>query len=102
MEEDVVDPVAFLTQNIFDDGDAAVAENADTLSDKELREKLNRLQMEQNLRDLSNKNMSSGERFVKSMGNQIAKTAVTTLVVTPLILAAKKHLENAGFYNFGM
>lgn len=70
-----------------------VLKNADTLSDKELREKLNRLQMEQNLRDLDNKNTAWGVKFMKEMGNQAAKQAVGAIIITPAILAIKAALE---------
>lgn len=70
-----------------------VLKNADTLSDKELREKLNRLQMEQNLRDLDNKNTAWGVKFMKEMGNQAAKQAVGAIIITPAIIAIKAALE---------
>lgn len=70
-----------------------VLKNADTLSDKELREKLNRLQMEQNLRDLDSKNTAWGVRFMKDMGNQAAKQAVGAIIITPAILAIKAALK---------
>ena len=52
--------------------------NVKTMSDKELRERLNRLNMEKQLKQLSNEDVSKGKAFI----DKSIKTATTVAAVT--------------------
>lgn len=45
------------------------------MSDEELRRKIQRLQLEQQYRQLSPKQVSAGQRFISTVGNQVIKPA---------------------------
>lgn len=50
-----------------------LAENMDTLDDKELQQRYNRLNLEQNVRNLSRNQVSSGRKMVGDVGKEVAK-----------------------------
>lgn len=50
-----------------------LAQNMDTLDDKELQQRYNRLNLEQNVRNLSRSQVSSGRKMVGNVGKEVAK-----------------------------
>lgn len=53
-----------------------LAQNMDTLDDKELQQRYNRLNLEQNVRNLSRQNQSIGRNIVRDSGQELAKELV--------------------------
>ena len=66
------------TNNHADYNKAHTKKSVKSMSDSELRSRLNRLQMEQNYEKLSKKDVSRGQQFVK----KAMKTATTVATVT--------------------
>ena len=53
-----------------------LAKNMDTLSDKELQQRYNRLNLEQNVRNLSRNQVSTGKKMASDVGKEVAKEMV--------------------------
>lgn len=70
--------------------------NRRTLSDKELRDKIQRLQMEKQLKDLTNQEIHSGRMEADRMLKQIATKVITTAVAGALLYGAKHAVEKKG------
>lgn len=72
--------------------------NRKTLSDAELVEKINRLQKEKQLRDLTNEEVSAGrskaKRILSSIGENAITSVGTTLAVGGLNYAIKSAMKN--------
>ena len=63
--------------------------NRRTLSDAELNKKIERLQKEKQLKDLTNSQISAGKREVTDMLKQIGKKAATTVATGALLYGMK-------------
>lgn len=70
--------------------------NRRTLSDKELEQKIRRLQMEKQLKDLTNQDLHSGRMEADRMLKQIGTKVVTTAVAGALLYGAKYAVEKHG------
>jgi len=64
------------------------SKNRGTLSDDELRVKINRLKMERELRELTDKEVSPGKKFTYDIVSNVGKTVLTTALTGAALYAA--------------
>ena len=74
-------------------------QNRRTLSDKELRDKIQRLQMEKQLKDLSDRDLRSGRTEAKHMLQQVGTKVAATVLTGALLYGAKYVVEKQGNKN---
>lgn len=70
-------------------------EKAKDLSDTELRARINRLQMEQQYKQMTNSQKSAGQKFVTDVLQTAAKTAATQLATKAITSAASTAFSQA-------
>lgn len=73
----------------------ADVKNRGTLSDAELKQKINRLQMEKQLRELTNDELNRGRRKTASLLENIGTSTITKVATTALAGAALYGLKAA-------
>lgn len=66
---------------------------AKNLSDAELRRRVNRLQMEKQLKDLSNNEKSEGRKFAENVLTSSGTVILTTVITAASLYAIKKQME---------
>lgn len=71
----------------------ADSKNRRHLSDKDLIEKIGRLQQEKRLRELTEEEITPGKKMTSDIFKQVGKTAVTTVGTAATIYAGKKIIE---------
>ena len=73
--------------------------NRRTLSDKELRDKIQRLQLEKQLKDLSDRDLRAGRNETKQMLQQVGTKVAATVITGALLYGAKYMVEKQGNRN---
>ena len=73
--------------------------NRRTLSDKELQQKIQRLQMEKQLKDLTRNDLHHGRSEADSILKQIGTKTIATVATGALLYGAKHLVENKGKIN---
>ncbi len=69
--------------------------NAGTLTDAQLKKKIERLQMEKQLRELTNSEVNSGRTYVAGIMKDVGRKVVTTAAAGAILYAGKAALTKS-------
>ncbi len=67
----------------------SASKNRSTLSDEQLRQKINRLQMEKQLKELTDGEVNSGRKYAQQILKDVGKRALTTTLSGAALYAGK-------------